>query len=678
MHHPGRTRLVARAAILALLLVVGSAAIPTTAEAADPAALSRYVPLAPTRVLDTRTGVGAPLARPAAGALVELQVTGRGGVPATGVTAVALNVVVTNPRQLGYVQVIPTGAGTPGASSNINVFYAGQTASNLVTVPVGDGGRVTLYDVAGGDLVADVSGYFAAAPQSTGGRYQALSPTRVVDSRDRTGLPALTPPSGPTAPANPGDVRNCGDFGTWADANSWFWTYYPYYGDVARLDGDNDLIPCQALPGHPSTPQPPPPPPGPPPFDPHPMPAAGESLTVGLTGRGGVPASGVSSVAMTVTATQSRSAGFVQVVPTGGATALGTTSNINLTGAGQTVANLVIVPVGVDGKVSFYTSSGAHVVVDVVGYFTDDAAQSSSAGLFVPVTPGRLVDSRQGAALAAGSQTAVAPLGRVGVPSTGVSAVFVNATATQTAAAGYLQLFPEQQGTPGSSSSVNFTGAGQTIANAALGTLGSGGRVTLYTPTSTHVLIDVLGYFTDGSPTPTGEPAGLQVRPAGEPAVAYDRATWRHWVDADGDCQDTRAEVLIAESITPVVLDPAGCVVVSGTWIDPYTGVTWTQASDLDIDHLVPLKNAHDSGAWTWDAAQKQAYANNLSDPDALVAVEDALNQSKGSRGPDEWKPPAVGEWCAYATAWTRIKKAGALTVTAAELDALGTMLATC
>ncbi|KQR16364.1 hypothetical protein ASF78_02935 [Cellulomonas sp. Leaf334] len=677
MRHLGWARLLARATVVALTLAGGVVALPTVAGAAEPAVTSKYVPLAPTRILDTRVGLGAPLARPAAGALVEVQITGRGGVPETGVAAVALNVVVTNPRQLGYVQALPTGRGTPGASSNINVFYPGQTASNLITVPVGDGGSISLYDVAGGDLVVDVSGYFAHTAQSADGRYHALSPVRVVDSRDRTGLPALTPPPGPTAPPYPGDVYNCGDFSTWAAANAAFWEYYPHYGDVFRLDGNNDLIPCESLSGKPSSPQPPPAPPGPPPFDPNPRPAPAETLTVQLTGRGGVPSSDVSSVAMTVTATQSRSAGFIQVIPTGGGTPLGTTSNVNLTSAGQTVANLVVVPLGAGGNVSFYTSSGAHVIVDVVGYFTDQNATASSTGLFVPVTPGRLLDSRTGPAPAGGSQAALSPSGQLGVPTSGVSAVFVNATATQTTGAGYLQLFPEGRGVAGASSSVNFTGAGETVANASIGALGDGDRVTLYTSTRAHMLVDVLGYFTsESSVDPVLE--GLQVRGAGEPSVTYDRATWNHWTDADGDCQDTRAEVLIAESTGPVVLTADGCSVVSGTWVDPFSGLTWHQASDLDIDHLVPLKNAHDSGAWSWGATTKETYANDLTNPDALVAVEDGLNQSKGSRGPDEWKPPAEDAWCGYATAWATVKQDSALTVTQSELDALETMLATC
>lgn len=369
---------------------------------------------------------------------MQLQVTGRGGVPAGGVSAVTLNLVVTNPSQLGYVQALPAGSGTLGASSNVNVYYPGQTAGNLVTVPVGSGGVVTLYDVAGGDLVADVLGYFATASSATDGRYTGLTPTRVLDTRSGLGTG----------------------------------------GRVAK-------------------------------------PAGGTVLTLKLAGAGGVPAAGVSSVAMTVTATQSSAAGFVQVVPTGGPTALGTTSNVNVSGTGQTVANLVISPLGSNGSVSLYNSSGTHLIVDVVGYFTDGTATASTMGLFVPLTPSRLLDSRtSGGPVGAGSTTTLAPLGRAGIPSDGVGAVFANPTVTDTAAAGYLQLFPTGRGTPGASSSLNYTGAGQTIANAAVATLGDQGYASIYTPTRTQIIMDVVGYFTGPSillhgttPTISGAPA---------------------------------------------------------------------------------------------------------------------------------------------------------------------------
>ncbi|WP_354081769.1 hypothetical protein [Constrictibacter sp. MBR-5] len=117
------------------------------------------------------------------------------------------------------------------------------------------------------------------------------------------------------------------------------------------------------------------------------------------------------------------------------------------------------------------------------------------------------------------------------------------------------------------------------------------------------------------------------------PALAaepYDRALYRHWIDADGDCQDTREEVLIAESLVVVQLDQPGCKVLVGLWVCPYTGSVVTDRRQIDIDHMVPLAEAHASGADIWDEERRQAYANDLDKPDSLVAVLAGANRSKG------------------------------------------------
>jgi len=158
---------------------------------------------------------------------------------------------------------------------------------------------------------------------------------------------------------------------------------------------------------------------------------------------------------------------------------------------------------------------------------------------------------------------------------------------------------------------------------------------------------------------------------------AYDRDNWRHWTDADGDCQNTRAEVLIAESLTAVTFD--GCRVVSGSWVGLFAGVTGiVDAGSLDVDHMVPLANAHRSGGWVWDPSRKRAYANDLTDPGHLIAVTASANRSKGARGPEEWQPPNSSYRCAYATDWARIKDTWGLSVTAAELESLRGMLGGC
>ncbi|MDQ4069361.1 MAG: hypothetical protein M3203_07815, partial [Actinomycetota bacterium] len=122
---------------------------------------ARYTPLTSARLLDTRSGVGAPAAAVGPGGTVELQVTGRGGVPASGVSAVVLNVTATQPSTTSFLTVFPTGQTRPGAS-NLNVV-ANQTATNVVVAKVGTGGKVSLYNALGTvHVVADVAGWYDA------------------------------------------------------------------------------------------------------------------------------------------------------------------------------------------------------------------------------------------------------------------------------------------------------------------------------------------------------------------------------------------------------------------------------------------------------------------------------------------------------------------------------------
>ncbi len=174
---------------------------------------------------------------------------------------------------------------------------------------------------------------------------------------------------------------------------------------------------------------------------------------------------------------------------------------------------------------------------------------------------------------------------------------------------------------------------------------------------------------------------GLRVAARGS-GVDYNRRDWGDWIDADRDCQNTRAEVLIAESVAPVSFAPSDdgdqCRVISGEWVGPWTGEVFTDASDVDIDHHVPLGHAHESGGWRWNSQRKRAYANDLTHPASLQATSAPINRSKGKQPPDEWRPEESAGWCRYAADWISVKTVWDLTVTSAEVDALEKMLATC
>jgi hypothetical protein len=190
------------------------------------------------------------------------------------------------------------------------------------------------------------------------------------------------------------------------------------------------------------------------------------------------------------------------------------------------------------------------------------------------------------------------------------------------------------------------------------------------------------------TPAPTAPDSTTTTRPAGgvdlgalviddDPTapLPYRRDDWRTWVDIDGDGCDAREQALRDQSTSPAQIDPVGCVIIAGDWVSIYDGFRTDDPSQLDIDHVVPLDNAHTSGGWAWTAEQRVRFAN---DQRNLLAVSARANRSKGSDPPDQWRPPDRGSWCRTATIWVQVKVAYRLTATAAERDALGQMLDTC
>ena len=136
----------------------------------------------------------------------------------------------------------------------------------------------------------------------------------------------------------------------------------------------------------------------------------------------------------------------------------------------------------------------------------------------------------------------------------------------------------------------------------------------------------------------------------------YKRSLFRHWVDANGNGKNTRAEVLIAESLVPVRFTSTGKTVSTGKWLSLYDGETWTLASDVDVDHVVALAEAWRSGAWKWSSSRRQAYANDLGVAWTLRAVTDNVNQSKSDEDPTYWLPPLESATCLYLTEWVAVK----------------------
>jgi hypothetical protein len=159
-------------------------------------------------------------------------------------------------------------------------------------------------------------------------------------------------------------------------------------------------------------------------------------------------------------------------------------------------------------------------------------------------------------------------------------------------------------------------------------------------------------------------------------ASEYSRKDWNHWIDSDNDCQNTRHELLISESLSPVnYKNDKKCAVSTGRWYGSYLDKHFTESSDLDVDHIVPLKWAHDHGAAEWSKDRKKEFANDTGN---LLLVDDSENQSKGAKGPAEWMPPNKAFHCAYLVKWALLIRQYALNPDSSDLSKIRVGLSGC
>jgi len=422
-------------AVSAVLTIAAAAAVvvgaePTTASPSPTAAPGgSYVALMPQRILATQSGLGAPKG---ATQQVTLRTAGVGGIPTSGVSAVAVNLAVSAPSAAGYLVAYPAGTSRPG-TTNLN-YVANQTVDAMAIVPVNSSGAFTIDSQARAQLTADVFGYFttAATASSTAGRFTALAPTRIMDTRSHLGAG---------------------------------------------------------------------------------KPGPGGTVTVQVTGTGGIPASGVSAVVVNTIVLGPTATGYVSGYPTG--IQRPGTATIRFD-HGATRSNRAILPIGQDGKISFYNATGTtNIVVDVNGYFG-----ANGSYYLARTTATRLLDSRSTARPWSPSANATNNLGvtvdasaylnEIGrTPSltdvAPTTAVWLTLTAVRPTTSGYTTAHPST--TARYPYSDLNAAAAKVTNNAAMVLPGTDGNISIYASVAQQVDVDLDGYFVAAPAVPT--PAGL-------------------------------------------------------------------------------------------------------------------------------------------------------------------------
>jgi len=165
------------------------------------------------------------------------------------------------------------------------------------------------------------------------------------------------------------------------------------------------------------------------------------------------------------------------------------------------------------------------------------------------------------------------------------------------------------------------------------------------------------------------------IRVERESPRGYSRSLFKHWLDVDGDGCDAREQVLKRDAIGLPQVDPFRCFVLEADWISPYDGKKTSDRTAVDIDHVVALKEAWDSGASAWGEAQRTAFANDTSDPRSLLAVSSSSNRSKGDKDPSNWLPSLRGYWCTYVANWISVKARWNLSMDQSEFGRLNNLL---
>ncbi len=161
------------------------------------------------------------------------------------------------------------------------------------------------------------------------------------------------------------------------------------------------------------------------------------------------------------------------------------------------------------------------------------------------------------------------------------------------------------------------------------------------------------------------------------PASPYNRL--KHfgvWVTdlLGSSCQNTRNQILVRDSAKEVeYLDRRQCFVETGVWEDPYTNRLFTKADHLQVDHVVPLKNAYDMGAWTWGNNRRCLFANYMGNDFHLRAVSAIENMIKQAAGPESYIPPNSRHVCQYLKEWLKIKLIWNLKMTMPEANSIRT-----